>query len=193
MKKILFLSIFVFSAAFLFANNPAELVHGVNPEKSSIDWVGKKVTGKHTGTINIKSGELKHEDGRLSGGNFVIDMPSITVTDLEGGMKGKLEGHLKSPDFFDVANFTTAEFVITEVKGGGEAGKYNVTGDLTIKGKTHPVSFTASTNEDGSFGADITVDRTLYDVRYGSGKFFDGLGDKMIYDDFELSVNLVVE
>lgn len=193
MKKILFLSTFILSAVIVFAHNPATTVQGVNPEKSSINWVGKKVTGKHTGTINITSGEIAYDNGRLSGGNFVIDMSSIAVTDLEGGMKGKLEGHLKSPDFFDVANHATAEFVITEVKGAGEAGKYNVTGDLTIKGKTHPVSFTAMSNDDGSFNADISVDRTLYDVRYGSGKFFEGLGDKMIYDNFDLSVVLVLD
>ena len=193
MKKILILSTFILSSVFLLAHNPEVIGHDINPEKSSIHWVGKKVTGKHTGTINILSGKLDHKDGMLSGGNFVIDMTSILVTDLEGGMKSKLEGHLKSPDFFDVANHGTAKFIITMIKSADVPNKYDVTGDLTIKGNTHPVSFVAIQNNDNSISADITVDRTLYDVRYGSGKFFDGLGDKMIYDNFDLSVVLILD
>jgi polyisoprenoid-binding protein YceI len=125
----------------------------------------------------------------LSGGTFVIDMTSITNTDMSGNMADKLVGHLKSDDFFGVATYPTSTLVITKVEGA-ENGQYKVTADLSIKGKTHPVTFVTK-NEGDTFMADIKVDRTLYDVRYGSGKFFEGLGDKMIYDNFELSVTLV--
>ena len=192
MRKTLFLAAFILSSMMVFATNPITPVKStVDTEKSSIAWVGKKVLGQHNGTVNIKSGELEYAEGRLSGGTFEIDMATIACLDLDGGMRGKLEGHLKSPDFFDVANFPTASFTITNVTAG-ENGAYNITGDLTIKGITNSLSFSA-TSEDGSFNADIKVDRTLYNVRYGSGKFFDNLGDKTINDDFELAVSLVTK
>ncbi|NNE26907.1 MAG: YceI family protein [Saprospiraceae bacterium] len=192
MRKTLFLAAFILSSMMVFASNPTTPVKSsIDIEKSTIEWVGKKITGKHNGVINLQSGELEYDNGRLSGGSFVIDMTSIAVRDLDGGMRGKLEGHLKSPDFFDVANHPTATFTITNVSPG-EGGAFNITGDLTIKGITNPLTFSA-TSGDGSFNADIKVDRTLYDVRYGSGKFFDNLGDKTIYDDFELTVALVTK
>lgn len=163
--------------------------NNVNTAASSIVWTGKKVTGQHTGTINIKSGNIDIQDGILKGGSFVIDMTSIVCTDMEGEYGKKLEGHLKSDDFFSVENNPTAQLVITEVTAGTEKGNYNITGDLTIKGITHPISFTAAVGADMAT-ANITVDRAKYDVRYGSGSFFDGLGDKMIYDDFELDLKL---
>ena len=165
----------------------------INVTDSKIEWTGRKVTGKHNGTIAIKEGTLNFQDSVLTGGSFVIDMTTITVTDLSGGGKAKLEGHLKSDDFFGVENFPTASFVIKSAspKGGG---LYDITGDLTIKGITNPVSFvaTVSYKKTGCFAtALITVDRTLYNVRYGSGKFFDNLGDSTIHDEFELAVTLV--
>ena len=159
----------------------------INTEKSTIEWTGKKVTGTHTGTISIAEGTLEQENGRLSGGTIIIDMTSIANSDMDGKMKGKLEGHLKSDDFFGVETYPTAKLVINEVTPGEDG--FNVTGNLTIKEKTAPVSFNASLSEGGAV-ANITVDRTIYDVRYGSGKFFDGLGDKMINDNFDLVVNL---
>ena len=119
-------------------------------------------------------------------------MSSITVTDLSGDTKGKLEGHLKSDDFFGVANHPKAMLSITKVKE--KADGYHVTGNLTIKEKTHPVEFVAVVSEgadDMTARARITVDRSKYDVRYGSNSFFDNLGDKAIYDNFDLSVEIV--
>lgn len=160
----------------------------VNAAESTIEWTGAKVTGKHTGTINITEGTLSLIDGTLTGGALTIDMTSIAVTDLQGKMAGKLTGHLQSDDFFGVATFPTAHLVITNVVNDGD--KYAITGDLTIKGKTAPVTFDAML-ADGKATATIVVDRTIYDVKYGSGKFFDNLGDKMISDNFDLAVSLV--
>lgn len=163
----------------------------VDLTKSTIVWDASKVTGSHQGTVNLKSADLKFDGAKLVSGQFEIDMTSITVTDLTGKMKDNLTGHLKSDDFFSVEKFNTSKFVITKAKQV-KGKEYEVTGDLTIKGITHPVTFTATVTPDVSASAKIKVDRTKYDVKYGSGKFFDNLGDKAIYDDFELTVNLVM-
>lgn len=166
----------------------------VNIEKSTVKWTGKKVTGQHTGTVNLKSAEVSLDNGVLTGGSFVIDMTSITNTDMDGGMKGKLEGHLKSDDFFGVEKHPTASFVITKVVRQGDSGSYTVTGNMTIKNITNEISFNASVRNDlKSVSAEIIVDRSKFDVRYGSGSFFDNLGDKTIYDDFELAVILALD
>lgn len=163
----------------------------INTEKSTISWVGKKITGQHTGTIGIKSGELMMDHDKLVGGSFVIDMSSLAVGDLKAGQgKEKLEGHLNSDDFFGVETYPEATLNITNVMGIGK-GQYKVQGDITIKGKTQQVSFDASVG-DGMATAEITIDRTKHDIKYGSGSFFDNLGDKTIYDDFVLTVNLVL-
>lgn len=168
----------------------------INTKISSVDWVGKKVTGQHNGSINIKEGSLKLHDGHLSGGIIVIDMTSITNEDLKDeGYNKKLIGHLNSPDFFDVANHSTATLEITGAKQI-EGAKHMVTGNLTIKGITKPITFNASIEmKDGKLGAfaEIKVDRTLYDIKYGSGKFFEGLGDKMIDDEFIIKFKIAAE
>lgn len=160
----------------------------VNTDKSKVVWKGYKVTGSHEGTISIKSGAFVFEEDKLTGGEFVIDMATINSTDLEGEYKGKLDGHLKSDDFFGVENHPTASLVFTEVTASGK-NSYNVTADLTIKGKTNPVSFTISVYGNKAT-ASLKVDRTKYDVRYGSTSFFDNLKDKAIYDEFDLVVDL---
>lgn len=160
----------------------------VNIEESSIAWTGKKVTGQHNGTISLESGVLKFDGNTLTGGNFVIDMTSITVTDLEGKGKASLEGHLKSDDFFGVEKHNKATYTITDAnKTNGNT--YNVTGDLTLKNITNPISFTM-TVDGNTATAKIVVDRSKFDVRYGSPSFFNDLKDKAIYDDFELDVTL---
>lgn len=164
------------------------IMEKVNVKDSTVKWVGEKVTGSHNGTIDLKSGYLDVEGDKITGGEFVIDMTSLVSTDLEGESKGKLEGHLKSDDFFGVANHPEAKLVInTASKKSGNT--YGVVGDLTIKGITNPVTF--DMDYDGkTASADLTIDRTKYEVRYGSGSFFDNLGDKTIYDEFEISVDL---
>lgn len=197
MKKVVF-SLLSISALFLSAFTvipPAEMM--VDIEKSEITWTGKKVTGSHNGTVQLKSGSLMMEGDMLKGGSFTINMTSIKNLDMAGkDGAGKLEGHLKSADFFNVAEYPEATLDITEVVHRGTPGSFKVVGDLTIKGITKPIKFnTEIKNESGMTVAmaDIVVDRSEYDVRYGSGSFFDNLGDKTIYDEFELSVKLVLK
>ncbi|NJW52536.1 YceI family protein [Salinimicrobium oceani] len=162
----------------------------VDVEASTIEWTGKKITGSaHHGTIQLKDGYLNlTEDGNLIGGEFVMDMNTIKVTDLTGEYKEKLEGHLNNDDFFGVNNYATSKFVITEAKQKSD-DVYTVTGDLTIKGKTEPVSFDMTVKENTA-SAKINIDRTKYGIRYGSGSFFSNLGDNTINNNFTLDVNL---
>jgi len=160
----------------------------IEVKNSNIEWEGEKVTGSHEGTIDLKDGYFTMENGELKGGEFVMDMTSITVTDLEGEDKGKLEGHLKSDDFFGVNNHPTAKLVITSVAKKSN-GTYGVVADLTIKEKTNSITFDLDMDKN-SASTELTIDRSKYDVRYGSGSFFDNLGDKTIYDNFELDVEL---
>lgn len=158
-------------------------------EESKVVWKGYKVTGSHEGTIEIQSGHLEFSENKLVGGQFVIDMTTINDTDLEGEYKAKLEGHLKSDDFFGVENHPISKLVFTDVKVSGK-NSYDVTGNLTIKGITNPVTFKISIYGSKAT-ASLKIDRTKYDVRYGSTSFFDGLKDKAIYDEFDLVSDLV--
>ena len=174
-------------ASFSFATLVEEK-KDVKIDKSKIIWKGYKVTGSHEGTIAIKSGSLTFAESKLVGGEFVIDMTTLGSTDLEGENKGKLDGHLKSDDFFGVESHPTAILVFKKVVASGK-NAYNVTGDLTVKGKTNPVSFVISIYGNKAT-ASLKIDRTKYDVRYGSTSFFDGLKDKAIYDEFDLVADL---
>jgi len=160
----------------------------IKTDKSSVTWKGYKVTGSHTGKIALKSGNLVFKADKLIGGEFTIDMNSIVNTDLEGEYKGKLEGHLKSDDFFSVEKFPTAKLVFNKVKSTGK-NSYEATGDLTIKDITAPVTFEISVYGNKAT-TNITIDRTTYGVKYKSASFFDDLKDKAIYDDFDLSSDL---
>lgn len=177
-------------AATTFAHEPVTGTESkpVNTTKSVINWKGYKVTGSHYGTVNVKSGNLDMNEGKLVGGKIVVDMSTITCGDLEGEWNGKLVGHLKSDDFFGVAKYPDAVFTIQRAVEAA-AGEYTVTGDLTIKNITHPIKFKAYL-KDGMATTKVTIDRSKYDVRYGSGSFFDNLGDKTIYDEFELEISL---
>lgn len=161
----------------------------VKTAESKITWKGYKVTGSHEGTVALKSGSLKFEGDKLTGGEFVVDMTTLSSTDTSGGMKEKLDGHLKSDDFFGVEKYPTAKLVITKVKATGK-NSYTVTANLTIKKDTHPITFDMSVYGSKA-SATLKVDRSKYDVQYGSGSFFDNLGDKTIYDEFDLVVDLV--
>jgi len=159
----------------------------INISESTVNWKGKKITGSHTGTINFKSGFITMEGESITGGEFVIDMTSINVTDLEGETKGKLEGHLTSDDFFGTANHPTSTLTINSAKL--QDGVYKVKGDMTIKDSTNPIEFDLKMDGDTA-NTSLKIDRTKYGVRYGSGSFFDNLGDNTISDDFELDVTL---
>ena len=160
----------------------------INPEESSIHWLAKKVTGQHDGTIKITSGSLTMQNDLISGGNFEVDMTSIFVSDLNGEYKQKLEGHLKSDDFFSVDKFPKANLLIKETRQK-MPNHYEINADLTIKGITNSVSFEMHI-EDNVAMSKLIIDRSKFDVRYGSNSFFENLGDKTIYDDFEIDVTL---
>lgn len=192
MKTIsLLIAIIVFANAYAQDGN-----YKININKSVIAWTGKKVTGQHTGNLSLKSGELVMKKGKITGGTFEIDMKSMTCTDLkDAGMNQKLIGHLKSEDFFSVDKYPFARLVITR-STTTDGLNYDITGDLTIKGKTFPVNYKAIVTKNGLQAvakASITVDRAKYDVRYGSKSFFEGLGDNLIYDDFLVDVTLEFE
>ena len=175
--------------AFAAFTAPSEITtKQVNTSSSSITWKGYKLGGAHEGTIAIESGSLDFDGETLVGGTFKIDMSSITVTDLEGESKGNLEGHLKSDDFFGVETYNEASLIFTEVKPKAN-NTYEVTGNLTIKKHTHPITFDLVVNGSTATTA-LKVDRSKFDVRYGSKSFFNDLKDKAIYDDFDLAVNL---
>jgi len=191
--KLRITSIFALAAVIAlsaFKNGSKPVTYTVDAAKSTVTWVGKKVSGSHNGTIALKSGTLIVDGANVKGGTFVLDMNQIK--DADGS--AKLEGHLKADDFFGVAKYPTSTFVITKVAGSG--ANLTVSGNLTIKGITKPLSFPASAtvNADGTVSAlagKILVDRTKYDIRYGSKSFFDSIGDKAIDDNFEIGVKLV--
>ncbi|HKJ42996.1 MAG TPA: YceI family protein [Sunxiuqinia sp.] len=181
--------------SFVSAPNVIAEKLNVDTKESSVKWLGKKVTGEHYGSIAVKEGTLKVSDGEIKGGKIFIDMQSIENKDLtDAEYNQKLVGHLKSEDFFSVEKFPTAELVLTDVENRGDG--YDFTGDLTIKGITHPVQFsgTSTTEKDGiKVEGSLTVNRSKYNVRYGSKSFFANLGDKVIYDDFKLDFVLVAK
>ena len=173
----------------------------VDPAASDLTWNGKKVGGEHSGNITLQGGELLVAGNEVVGGEFTIDMASITNTDLtDAKYNADLVGHLKSDDFFGVEQHPTANFKINSVSpiANAAAGQpnYNVEGDLTIKGKTNPVSFPATVaveNGVATAKADVIVDRAKYDVKYGSKSFFDNLGDKVIDDNFTVSLDITAK
>lgn len=179
---------FVALTAFTSTSN-LDGYYKVDTASSSVEWVGAKITGSsHEGTVSISEGGLQLTNGVISAGKFTIDMSTINVTDLEGGKKERLEGHLKNADFFDVEKFKTANISIKQVDGD------KITADLTIKGITEsvvfPVKVVANDNGQLTATATIEVDRSKYDVRYGSGSFFDDLGDRAIDDIIKFKVSV---
>ena len=191
MKNILFLILFSFITVFSFSQVSVK----ANIKASSLEWTGSKVTSSHEGTIKLKSGELTINEGKLVGGEFIIDMTSIETTDMEAEANAKLDKHLKANDFFGVEKHPTSVIKITEstyISGS----KYKVIADLTIKNITHSVSFDAEVKiNNNSYEAIATIvfDRTKYDIKYNSGSYFDDLGNYLILDDVKLNVFLLSE
>ncbi|AYF44058.1 YceI-like domain protein [Halobacteriovorax sp. BALOs_7] len=179
MKKLL---VFAFAALTVFTTNAAT----IDTAKSTIYWQGTKVTGRHFGTVKIKSGDVKVEKGQLVSGTVVVDMNSFTATDLEGEWLDKLNGHLKNEDFFNVKKYPTATLKIKEVKG------FTVKADMTIMGKTKEVTFLAA-NNGKKFVGTLEFDRTDFGIKYGSKSFFKSLGDKAIDNKVSLAFNVVLK
>lgn len=194
------------TTGFIAPNNPvkketsvaAVTTLDVDPAASTLNWTAKKVGGQHNGTVKIANGSLQVNGKKLVGGNFVMDMTSITDLDItKPESNEKLTGHLKSEDFFSVEKHPTSTFKITKAApiSGAKAGQpnYNITGDLTIKGTTNPVTFPAMVKVDGSNAeatAKIEVDRIKYDIKYRSG-LLGTAADKIIDDIFVMDVKLV--
>jgi polyisoprenoid-binding protein YceI len=192
MKNFFFLFLLAFATMSFFAPD----TYKVDTTASNIAWVGYKVTGKHNGDVKMKGGSLSVDKGVITGGSFEIDMNSITCADLQGEYAGKLVGHLKSDDFFGAAKFPTAKFVITRAIPTDSKGGYKIIGNLTIKEATKEVRFNATSSmANGAITANGTlkIDRSDYNIRFGSGTFFENLGDKTIYDEFDLTVSLTAK
>lgn len=192
MKTILALALAISTTAFAQTKEQTT-TYNVDTQKTRIHWEGTKVTGKHDGNISVKNGHLIFKGAELTGGEIVVDMNSMTVIDItDKGTADKFLGHMKSGDFFDTAKYPESKLVIKSTKKSGN--DLEVTGDLTMIGKTKPITFKVTdwkwTDSQVSGKAVVKVDRTLWDLRYGSGKFFKGLGDKAIHDEFTLTIDL---
>ena len=173
-------------------------VYNVDGNVSSVAWEGRQVRGNHDGTIGVHGGELYVYEGELLGGKVVMDMQQIVVLDIEDpDMNARLKGHLESDDFFSVETHPTAEFEITSVEPleqASEVATYRVYGNMTIKGITHGIGIDAMIRVEDNFinaYADFDLDRSMWDVRFRSARFFENLGDNLIYDDFNLKLNIV--
>jgi len=183
MKNFYVVLVAIFAASTLSAQTKA-----IDVKKSLITWTGKKVTGEHSGTINFKDGALVFKNKKVAGGSFTADMTSLANTDQSGAGKTKLEGHLKSNDFFNTEEYKTAKLVFKTI-AEKSPNIYAVTAEMTIKGKTNIVKFDL-TVKGKTAATEFSIDRTKYGIQYGSGSFFDDLGDRTIYDEFDLKVQL---
>ncbi|KIX19902.1 hypothetical protein SY27_15330 [Flavobacterium sp. 316] len=173
------------------------ITFNIDNASSSVAWIGSKPTGKHNGTITVKEGNFDVIDGKVSGGTFVMDMNSITVTDLEGDDKLNLETHLKGTGdkeaedhFFNTAKFPTSTFKINSITETD--GVSTVNGTLTMKDISKEVSFPAKisiTDSEVSLVSEpFKINRTLWGVNYASKSIFDDLKDKFVDDEIELTV-----
>lgn len=196
MKKsigIVFGILVITSSVFATNTKKENTAFEIDTKASKVQWTGKKVTGEHTGYLSVGKGTLMVKNSNVVGAQVNIDMNSIVCTDIKDeGTNQKFVGHLRSDDFFSVDKHKNAGFEITSMKQVSN-GNFNVNGKLTIKGITNEISFPAKVNlANGLVKASGTakLDRTKWDIRYGSGKFFEGLGDKMIYDEFEITFDL---
>lgn len=175
-------------------NGNAKMI--IDTKKSNVMWTGNAITHSHNGTIDIKEGSLLLSKEKINGGSFTIDMKSMKCTDIKDEEKnGKLLGHLKSDDFFNVEKFPTAKLVIKKI-GAVNNGVQTITADLTIKDKTNSITFPATIKAEGKtmkITTKFNVDRSKFDVKYGSDSFFDNLGDKAIKNDIEFDIELVTK
>jgi len=181
------------SASFISLRPVANEKYVIDKKESVVTWKGSSLQGSHTGYVNTSKGELMIEKGQLVGGKVEVDMN--TIADESHNSDNNLIEHLKSPDFFDVKKFPVAAFAITKV-ASGTGSTIEVTGNLTIKGITHEVTFPAKIEVKGeivSANGKVIIDRTKWDVRYQSGKFYDNLADEAISDDIEFDMKIVAK
>ena len=211
MKRIIFNLMTITALAFVSCNDKAKeadtkeaeveavaeasaVSYTVVPSESSIMWKGFKPTGSHNGVISLSNGEMSVANGAIESGNFVIDMASITVQDIpvEEEANAKLTGHLTSDDFFAIETYPTAKFVVTGMSMEGDQAM--LSGNLTLKDATNNVTIPVSMSSEGDMmtltSDTFTIDRSKWNVKYGSKSFFDNLGDSFINDDIELQINV---
>ena len=192
--KTLIAAVFAMSTVGAYAQNKPMLeTYKVDPEATKIVYVGKKVTGEHTGTVKVKNGTLNFTGPELTSGEITVDMNTLNSTDItDKDLNAKYVGHMKSPDFFNVEKYPESKLVIKKTKANAQG--LEVTGDLTMIGQTKPVTFQVTdwkkTAESVTGKANVTINRTQWGLKYGSGSFFKGLGDKAINDEFTLAITL---
>jgi polyisoprenoid-binding protein YceI len=192
MKTLLALSLALSAGAFAQNTPQAVETFKVDPAATKIEWVGKKVTGEHRGAVKVKEGSTIQASGDvITGGTIIVDINSMSVTDItDTETANKFLGHMKSADFFNTEKYPEARLEITTAKKSKNG--LAIEGKLTMIGSTQPVKFTATnvtrTGDTLSAKALINVDRTKHGLKYGSGQFFKGLGDKMINDEFTLNI-----
>ncbi|MDZ4845061.1 MAG: YceI family protein [Chitinophagales bacterium] len=201
MKKMFLLSAAscaLLCMAFVLAPSPHVDVYKLDIQTSSLEWHGKKLTGEHNGAIKFLGGQLSDNHGAISG-KFDVDMSSIVVNDLQGESKTKLENHLKSADFFDSKLYPKATFAITSLNTIAAPDKdgntHTISGNMTIRDKTNPVSFNAKFAEEAGklrFTGTAVIDRSKYDVQHRSKSFFPEIGDKIVYDEFTMKFNVAL-
>jgi polyisoprenoid-binding protein YceI len=184
-KNLIIITILLFSAYSIYAQDKS-----LNLETSNIRWYGEEITGKqHYGDLKFSSGNIQINNEVVTNGSFIVNMNSLTVEDLSGGGKKRLEGHLRSTAFFGVSDHPQASLSISsmvEIEGNSQI----LDGQLTIKGVTHPINFSLTLTPENNASAILVFDRSKYDVRFRSGSFFDELGDKLILDEIKLEVAL---
>ena len=190
MKKLF---IPVILLCFVYAES--EKTFTLNADNTVLRWTAEKVTGTHWGYVKVESGSVMVKGKKILTGECIVDMSTITVMDMKDSPYGKkLESHLRSSDFFDTENHSRASLKIRGVSY--KQGAVDLTGDLTIKGKSHPVEFSAVlkfSDKGATAKGQIKIDRTLYDIKYRSGKYYPDIGDKMIYDVFKLDFEVKAE
>ncbi len=179
---------------------PSDGKHQIDVEQSKVEWTGRNLTGAHSGTIKLREGSIEIESGRPVRGSFTLEMRDIECADLKDGkMREMLEAHLKSEDFFDVIRFPEAVLLLSRITPLADAPlgnpNYEITGDLTLKGMTRDLSFRAilAPTPDGLLAADahFDIDRTHWNVLYGSGKFYEKLGKHLVNDEISIALKLV--
>ena len=184
-KNLINITILLCSAYSTYAQDKS-----LNLETSNIRWYGEEITGKqHYGDLKFSSGNIQINNEVVTNGSFIVNMNSLSVEDLSGGGKKRLEGHLRSTAFFGVSDHPQASLSISsmvEIDGNSQI----LDGQLTIKGVTHPINFSLTLTPENNASAILVFDRSKYDVRFRSGSFFDELGDKLILDEIKLEVAL---
>lgn len=193
MKMLRYFSACVMTLGLGFSSMAVANTYEIKPDSSRVHWKGSKVGSSHDGTVGIKSGNIVLEGTELKSLNVVVDMQNMTNVDLSGDWRDKLLAHLKNDDFFAVDKFPESKIVSKKVEALGN-NKFKVTGDMTIKDKTQEVVFEvdlAAKNDSLTGKTKFSFDRTKFDVQYNSGSFFKNLGDKLILDDVEMTVDIV--